>query len=161
MRRNTSPDIMFNNTISKTCRIEPICQDIIYAATAGQKKPRKHLQLGMKFYGIQILNRLGHYVSYNLVEETETELTYAANEKDILPLSGMNMDTNACTGLAFNNYDRFVETLTGKGTLHDTVGIDYQAVKLDDTIDNNPLTNEETIETNPSTTDFQHSIDII
>ena len=66
----------------------------------------------------------------------------------------MNMDANACTGLAFDNYDRFVETLTGKDTLHDTVGIAYQTKKLDDTIDNNPSTNQETIETNPSTTDF-------
>ena len=33
---------------------------------------------------IEILNRLGHCVSYNLVEEIETELTYTANEKDIL-----------------------------------------------------------------------------
>ena len=48
---------------------------------------------------IEILNRLGHCVSYNLVEEIETELTYAANEKDILTPSGMNMDANACTGL--------------------------------------------------------------
>ncbi|KZS05943.1 Glioma tumor suppressor-like protein [Daphnia magna] len=31
-------------------------------------------------------------------------------------------------GVAFDNYDRFVETLTGKDTLHDTVGIVYQDV---------------------------------
>lgn len=29
-------------------------------------------------------------------------------------------------GVAFDNYDRYVETLTGKDTLHDTVGIAYQ-----------------------------------
>lgn len=28
--------------------------------------------------------------------------------------------------VAFDNYDRFVETITGKDTLHDTVGIIYQ-----------------------------------
>ena len=100
---------------------------------------------------IEVLNHLGHSVSYNLVEEIETELRYAANEKYILTPSGMNMDANACTGLAFENYDRFVKTLTGEDTLHDTVGIAYQTVKLDDTIDNNPSTNQET---NPSTTDF-------
>ena len=74
---------------------------------------------------IEILNRLGHCVSYNLVEEIETELTYAVNEKDNISASGMNMDANACTGLAFNNYDRSAET-----------------IKLDDTIDNNPLTTD-------------------
>jgi hypothetical protein len=28
--------------------------------------------------------------------------------------------------VSFNNYNRYVETLTGKDTLHDTVGIAYQ-----------------------------------
>jgi hypothetical protein len=31
-------------------------------------------------------------------------------------------------GVAFNNYDRFVETITGKDTLYDTVGIVYQDI---------------------------------
>ena len=72
------------------------------------EKTGKHLQLGMIMKSlkgsrkvIEILNRLGHCVIYNLVEEIETELTYAVNEKDILTPSGMNMDANACTGLAF------------------------------------------------------------
>ena len=50
----------------------------------------------------------------------------------------MSMDSNACTGSALYNYDRFVETLTGKDTLHNTVGITYQIVKLDNTIHHNP-----------------------
>lgn len=29
------------------------------------------------------------------------------------------------TNIAYDNYDRFVETLCGKDTLHDTVGIIY------------------------------------
>ena len=76
-------------------------------------------------------------MSYNLVEEIETELTYVANEKVILAPSGMNIDANKF-GLAFDNYDRFVETIAGKDTLHDTVGIVYQTVKLGNTIDKNP-----------------------
>ena len=43
----SGPDIKLNTTTSKTCRIESICQDIIYATTAGHKKPGKHQQLGM------------------------------------------------------------------------------------------------------------------
>lgn len=31
------------------------------------------------------------------------------------------------TALAFDNYDRFIETVGGKDTLHDTVGIVYQS----------------------------------
>ena len=63
------------------------------------------------------------------------------------------MDANACTGLAFDNYNHFVETSTGKDTLHDTVGMAYQTLKLD-TTDSNPSGNQETIEINLSTTDF-------
>lgn len=33
---------------------------------------------------------------------------------------------NTCGWLAFDNYDRYVETFSGKNTLHDTVGIAYQ-----------------------------------
>ena len=56
--------------------------------------------------------------------------------------------------MVFDNYDCFVEISTEKDILHDTVGITYQIVKLYDTIDDNPLTNQETTETNPSTADF-------
>ncbi|GFV49042.1 hypothetical protein TNCV_5065261 [Trichonephila clavipes] len=34
-------------------------------------------------------------------------------------------------GVAFDNFDRYVDTLTGKDTLHDTVGIIYQIVSHD------------------------------
>jgi len=34
--------------------------------------------------------------------------------------------TKLSTGVAFVNFDRFVETSSGKDTLHDTVGILYK-----------------------------------
>ena len=46
----------------------------------------------------------------------------------------MNMSANACTDLAFDNFDRFFQTLTGIDTLHDTVGMAYETLKLDDII---------------------------
>ena len=42
--------------------------------------------------------------------------------------SGMPNKKSCSAGLAFDNYDRFTETLSGKDTLHDTVGIAYQTV---------------------------------
>ena len=39
-----------------------------------------------------------------------------------------NLNPNLNTGNVFGNYDRYLETLTGKNTLHDTVGIVYQDV---------------------------------
>ena len=38
----------------------------------------------------------------------------------------MNLKASLTTGVAFDNFDRFVETLSGKDTPHDTVGIAYQ-----------------------------------
>lgn len=35
-------------------------------------------------------------------------------------------------GVEFDNYDRFTETLTGKDTLHETVGIIYQDIVRDE-----------------------------
>ena len=35
-------------------------------------------------------------------------------------------ESGLCTGTAFDNYDELTETLSGKDTLHDTVGICYQ-----------------------------------
>lgn len=40
----------------------------------------------------------------------------------------INKTSNLSTGVAFDNFDRFVETKTGKDTLHDTVGIIYQNI---------------------------------
>lgn len=34
--------------------------------------------------------------------------------------------------MTFDNYDRFVETCTGKDSLHNTVGIFYQNIQTDD-----------------------------
>ena len=38
------PDIKRNNLTTKQCRINSICQDIVYAASSGREKPAKHLQ---------------------------------------------------------------------------------------------------------------------
>ncbi|KAG8330800.1 hypothetical protein J6590_054919 [Homalodisca vitripennis] len=48
--------------------------------------------------------------------------------------------------MAFDNYDRFVDTKTGKDTLHDTVGIMYQDIIPKD--DNVEEEEEEEIEDN-------------
>ena len=40
----------------------------------------------------------------------------------------MKLNPNLKTGIAFDNYDRYVETVTSKNTLHDIVGIAYQDV---------------------------------
>ena len=108
---------------------------MVFAATSGRRRPVKHLQIGMAIKSLTgskkvatILNRLGHCIHYIGIEELETELSYnCSNANEITP-SGMSKEKSFSTGLAFYNYDRFTETLSGKDTLHDPVGIAYQTV---------------------------------
>ena len=51
---------------------------------------------------------------------------------------GMKLNPHCGTGLAWNNFDRFVETIAGKETLHDTVGVTYQTITEEEPIDQEP-----------------------
>ena len=120
-------------SISKQCRIRSIGDDVVFATLSGRKKPGKHLELGLAIKSLtgsdkilRILNKYGHSASYSTVEELETELVYQSDQTTELTPHGMNLGPQYATGLAFDNYDRFVETLSGQNTLHDTVGIAYQ-----------------------------------
>ena len=64
-------------------------QNVVFNATSGKKKPRKHLELGINlksFTGsrriLEIMNRLDHCASYHTVEEVETTLTAEAKKKE-------------------------------------------------------------------------------
>ena len=74
------------------------------------------------------MNRLGHSVSYHVTEELETELVFAPESENRITPCGMKLSRFLSTGVAFDNFDRYVETMSGKDALHDTVGIAYQDV---------------------------------
>ena len=64
-----------------TVLIQSFSQDLIYAVTGGQYKPPKQILLsyGVKSLTgnvelIQILNRLGHAISYSQLQENDTGL---------------------------------------------------------------------------------------
>ncbi|GFW58988.1 hypothetical protein TNCV_2830941 [Trichonephila clavipes] len=80
---------------------------------------------------INILNRLGHCCNYNTLEELETEATISSVNRSQICSPDIIQSPSLNTGVAFNNFDRYVDTLTGKDTLHDTVGIIYQNVSDD------------------------------
>ncbi|EFX75137.1 hypothetical protein DAPPUDRAFT_108189 [Daphnia pulex] len=75
---------------------------------------------------IEVVNKLGHGINYHVTEEQETELTYSTTDKSKLLPWGLQRHNQLGTGVAFDNYDQFVETLTGKDPLRDTVRIVYQ-----------------------------------
>lgn len=124
------PDTRRKNCDEDYIRIKSLYSDIIYTITKGRIKPSKHLTLGLTIKSLTnsrkvltMLNKYGHTINYNLAEEIETELTYFSLLENQLIPSSISVVNNLSTNLAYDNYDRFVETLSGKDTLHDTVGI--------------------------------------
>ena len=108
-------------------------QNAVFVTTRGVVKPAKHLCLGLGLKSLtgsrkvlEIMNHFGHCVSYHVVEELETNLATTVLNKEKATPYGMLLESGLATSVAFNNYDENSETLSGEGTLHDTVGICIQ-----------------------------------
>lgn len=132
--------------------------------TNGTVRPSTCLSLGLVTKSmtgsrrmVEILNRLGHCVSYTVVEELETELAYGcAVETNILPNGLIAKNPNLRTHVAFDNYDKYVETSSGKDTLHDTVGIVYQNIEKTNVENLNNPTTQPDLTDEKSTADVRH-----
>lgn len=123
------------NSAKKEKRISSICNTIIFTMTNGSIKPSSCIALGLTIKSItgsrkviNILNRMGFSISYTLTEELETELAFGSSQGHILPYGLVPNNPSLRTHIAFDNFDKYVETTSGKDTLHDTVGIVYQNV---------------------------------
>ncbi|CAG9814716.1 unnamed protein product [Phaedon cochleariae] len=121
--------------VDKLRRVKSLCRETIYAVGNGVLRTSKHITLGMAMKSstssrkvIDISNRYGNFCSYNIMEELETEATFAASNSSTICPKGIAQSTDLCIGVAFDNFDGFVETSSGKDTLHDTVGIIFQNV---------------------------------
>ena len=75
-----------------------------------------------------MMNHFGHSIGYHIAEALETELATAVYEKNQAIPNGLLKSPGLATGLAWDNIDENCETLSGSGTLHDTVGICYQNI---------------------------------
>ena len=75
---------------------------------------------------IDPINRLGHCASYSTIEELETELTFEVTREKRLTPNGMSLNSANKISVAFDNFDIYVETISGKDTLHDTADIAYK-----------------------------------
>lgn len=133
------PNVYEDNSNQTMTKITFICSDIIYAATRGRCNPAESLTLGLAMKSltnsrqvITMLNRHGHTIGYNLAEELEIEMTYTSVQNNIVIPTGITATNRLCTHVALDNFDRFVDTTSGKDTMHDTVGIIYQFPRTDD-----------------------------
>lgn len=52
-------------------------------------------------------------------------MTYSSQKENNVIPAGISRVDGLSTHVAFDDFDRFVDTATGKDTLHDTVGIIY------------------------------------
>lgn len=109
----------------KERKIFSICNSIIFSMSNGAIKPSSCIALGLTMKSItgsrkviDILNRMGHSISYTSAEELETELAFgAAQNRFILPYGLIPNNPNLRTHVAFDNFDKYVETTSGKDTL--------------------------------------------
>lgn len=113
-----------------------MASDAIFNVTHGSVKPWKHTTLGLGLssltgskLSLQILNRLGHSVSYSEAKGLETEFAYSVESFDRDSPDGIQLYPYLATASVWDNNDASVETLDGKATLHTTVGHTYQNVQ--------------------------------
>ena len=90
---------------AKSYRIKFISEDAVLATTSGRRRPAKHLQIGIAIKSligskkvVTMLNRLGHCINYNGIEELETELTYNCSNANQITPSGMSKEKSCSTG---------------------------------------------------------------
>ena len=129
------PDLRRWKSDAKQRLIRSVSRDVIFSALSGRKFPSKHLILGVPLKSltrsrkvVEILNCYGHCANYHAVEEIETELTFNAKETQMETPNEISAWSKGGIGCAFDNFDQFVESPSGKNTLHDTVRILYELV---------------------------------
>ena len=107
-----------------------------FNATHGSVKLWKYTTLGLELssltgskLSLQILNRLGHSISYSEAKGLETEFAYLVELLDRDSPGGIQLYLYLATASVCDNNDASAETLDGKATLHATVGHTYQNVQ--------------------------------
>ena len=113
-------------------KLNSICQDIIYLSSKGTKRMPKHISLGMTVRHITgsaaligLLNGFGHCTSSSMVLEHDTALAELQKRKGPVAIPSC-IRSGVFTNLVWDNNDFGEETLSGKGTTHNTNGIIFQ-----------------------------------
>jgi hypothetical protein len=117
--------------------VESYAADLVHGVTRGKVMTAKHFLIGLGLHSItgqkkpiQLLNRLGHSIDYNMVCEIETAHAQA-NQKisethGTLPLSPATDEHAVLTFFWADNFDMNLETQTGHGAINSTHMIAFQ-----------------------------------
>ena len=81
---------------------------------------------------LNVFNRLGKCVSYTVTQGLLTELAFTSDETSRWLPDGVFKRNDLNLMVGFDNFDLFVSTMTGKDTLHDTVGIVIQDIPVEE-----------------------------
>ncbi len=115
-------------------------QDMICAVLNGKVKTPKSIlfpycikTLANNTELINIASKLGHGISYSMIEELDTENAYLCIDEH--SQDGVRISKNTREGehtmVIFDNIDRREETLSGAGTTHKTNGVITQCLSDD------------------------------
>ena len=107
-----------------------VCRDLVYAVINGKEKTAKHVLLPNAVKSltgnvelIHTLNRLGHSLSYSMIQQIDTALCLQKlSSGDDVPLP-TDLRLGIFITLVWDNIDRLEETLSGGGTSHRVNGI--------------------------------------
>lgn len=136
--------ILYSGTAKPTTekverRVSSSAQDAIFIASNGRLKPKKHILMGLGLKSItgsrkvlEILNHWGHSIGYHTSEELETDCALSLMERPGVTPENIIRKPGLFTGVAWDNFDSNLETLSGKGGLHDTFGICYQHMEYEE-----------------------------
>ena len=109
--------------------------DAIFRCSGGNLIPGKHLSLRVALKSrrgsksvVSLLNRFGHCIGDKTVIRMDVSFEEAANQNYTILPSHIQISPNLSTGLAWDNFDINIETLSGANTIHHTYGIYYQNI---------------------------------
>jgi len=120
---------------SQICLKCSIAQDIIHCNTKGRVKLPKHTSLAMCVHHltlskrlIELLNRMGHCVSYDEMRAVNTSIAeeVLAKVQEFGTVIPTNIKPGAFVQIAANNNDLNEEAMDGKNTTHATTMVIYQ-----------------------------------
>ena len=112
-----------------------ICQDLIFANSAGEKKMPKHIGLASTVQHIwrakslvTMLNRHGHCISYDSLKRIDTKWANMMKSVDDNPYAVIpsNIQSGVFTQAAADNADFNINNLDGKDSVHVTSVVLYQ-----------------------------------